>query len=153
MAIRDFAVRISGQVGYRDGTKDSFEASGVWKGHLGGQVATHNEAHSKESFAVLDLDESDNIQALLALLPGSHSYTPATPVGNKGIRNFVIEISGHAAHTDNTSGGFVVQWVDGLVDVFPSATDTNYQAILDDPEALAFLSSVYQKVVDSITIS
>jgi hypothetical protein len=147
MAVRDFTVRISGQVAYTDGTKDSFEGSGVWRGHLGGQVATHNAAHSLASFQKLEASLPARITDVLALLPGTNTFNPEAPATAKDVASFYMEISGHVAHDDNTSGGFVVQWVDGTVDVFPSATDTHYAAILADTTARAFLDSVYEKVV------
>lgn len=155
MPVSDFTVKLSGNVAYDDNTSQSFESSATWRGHLGNAIATHNATESVEAYGRLYNNQSASVNMTLALLPGTNTTTPATPTLPKNVSSFVLELSGNVAYDDNTEGAFVVQWVNGAVDVFPSATDTNYLEILEDASARAFLVQVLEAVVGTgnVTLS
>ena len=102
-----------------------------------------------------------SVQQVLDILapasPGSVSVTAVDPVVQKTVSSFVMEVSGLAAYDDNTKAGFVAQWVDGAVNLFPDETLQTWADIaagmgLEAPSARAFLETVFMSLAD-ITIT
>lgn len=153
MAVSDFTLKISGVVTYDDNSKESFEASGTWMGHLGGVVATHDGTESEGSYAQLYTDNAMDVDNTLALLEEGNSsdqttgIAPPPPAPDKTVTDFFMEMSGTVAYDDNTHGSFVVQWVNGEVDVLPDMFSAeNYQAVLAVPAAKTFVTTVLEGV-------
>lgn len=155
MAVKDFTLRVSGTVAYSDRSHGSFEAVGRWKGQFGGLVAQHTNADSLENFRRLYASNSTGVEQVLdALAPnptdgGVVALTPAAPSVAKTVSSFVLEVSGLVAYTDNSKASFIVQWVDGVVNVFPTETVQTWQDLTEAVGATsprAFLVTVFEAV-------
>lgn len=155
MAVSDFTVRFNGTVAYDNNSTGSFEASAIWKGNLGGVVATHSSQDSLENFRQLFNDRQTNVNNVLAVLPGSISLTTPAPSTPKTVSSFVLEISGLVAENDNIKHVFIAQWVDGVVDLFPDETDRAWALITADSNGTNFMEMVLEAVAGSehVTIS
>jgi len=145
MAITDFVLNLFGTIAYDDDSHGSFESTFRQSGEFSGVVAQHSSEDSKFHFAQLLNDRANGINALLAELPGSVilTYTSVTP--DKNVNSFVMNISGTVTYDDNTSGSFAIQWVDGIINVFPSEATRHWYAItLESPGAI--LNQIFNAV-------
>lgn len=149
MAVNDFVAKVSGTVAYTDNSHGSFEATAKWRNSLGGLVAQHNSADSKYHFSQLYADESIGLNSMLGVFPGSISLSPAATTPNKKVKSFVMEVSGRVVYDKTKVGSFIAQWVDGVVDIFPSETDATWAALTSDGSAKAFLVQVFESLVGS----
>lgn len=149
MAVRDFTVRMSGTVAYSDNTHGSFEASAMWRGNLGNVVATHASADSLEHFKQLFGSEAASVNLIFAVFPGTVTITTAAPTTQKEVTSFTMEISGLVATDTNTKHGFVAQWIDGVVNLFPAETDEAWALITDSTSGKSFLDSVLEACAGS----
>jgi hypothetical protein len=128
MAVRDFTVKVSGTVAYDDQSHGSFEATGKWVGQFGGLIAQHSNTDSLEHFRQLYANESAGITQVLDLLAPSGSprgivtLATAAPATQKVVTSFVMEISGMVALDDNSKVGYVAQWINGVVSLYPTDT-------------------------------
>lgn len=138
MAVRNFTIKVSGTVAYDDQSHGSFEATAIWKGHLGTLVAQHNGADSLEHFRRLYSDKTMGVNEVLDVLApagsphGEVTLTPAAPAEAKTVTSFVMELSGLLASDDNSKAGFVAQWVNGTVNLYPDETAETW-GLLSDP--------------------
>jgi len=144
MALSDFTVRVSGTVAYDDDSHGSFESSAIFRGNLGGVVASHNSVDSLDHFQQLYNNMSVNVDSMFALLPGTVTLTPATPTSPKTVSSFVMEISGLITEDDDTKQSFVAQWVNGTVDLFPSETDSAWTLLVGTSAANSFLTQILE---------
>ena len=141
MAVRNFTIKVSGTVAYDDQSHGSFEATAIWKGHLGTLVAQHSSAYSLEHFRRLYSDKSMGVDVVLAVLAPSGSphgevtLTPVAPLEAKVVTSFVMELSGILASDDNSKASFVAQWVNGVVNLYPGETSETWN-LLSDPADL-----------------
>lgn len=161
MAVRDFTVKVSGTVAYEDQSHGSFEATGRWTGQFSGVVAQHSSADSLEHFRQLYSDQSAGIMQVLDLLatataPGAITLTPAAPTTSKTVTSFVLEVSGMVALDDNSKVGYIAQWVNGVVSLYPAETESTWAelaAVVAGSQPVDFLTTVFEAVADSATIS
>lgn len=155
MAVSDFTVRFNGTVAYDDNSTGSFEASAIWKGNLGGVVATHSSQDSLENFRQLFNDKQTSVNNALSVLPGTISLTTPAPSTPKTVSSFVLEISGLVAEDDNTKHVFIAQWVDGVVDLFPDETDRAWELITANANGTSFMQTILEAVAGSghVTVS
>lgn len=144
--ISDFTIKISGTVAYTDDTSQSFESSSRWSN---GVVSTPDSSQSLEAYQRLYDTQSAFVTSFLNLLPGINLTNASTPTVAKNVDDFVMEVSGTVSYDDNTSGSFVIQWVNGTADIFPTETDEHYRAIIDNPDTLSFLTSTLASTTGS----
>jgi hypothetical protein len=146
MPISDFTVKVSGTVAYANNSHGSFEATATQNGNLGGIVATHSSADSQLHFRELYQDSSAGVDAMLAVLPGTITLTPAAGTAARQVSSFVMEISGVVAFSDRRVRSFVAQWVDGVIDLFPAETDATWTELT----AGGVVRSFIQQVLDAV---
>ena len=146
MAVKDFTVRVSGTVAYEDNSHGSFEASAIQKGNLGGVVAQHSNPDSLTHFRELYQDTAMGVDAMLAIFPGTITLTPLAGTAARQVSSFVMEISGIVAFDDGRVRSFVVQWVNGVVDLFPDETDATWAELTEGGVARSFLEQVFDAV-------
>jgi hypothetical protein len=163
MAVNDFTVRVSGTVAYSDQSHGSFEAVGKWRGQFGGLVAQHSSTDSLEHFRQLYASNSMGVQQVLDILAesgaprGVVTLTPNAPTNPKTVTSFVMEVSGLAAFDDNSKAGYIAQWVDGAVNLFPAETADTWNELAtvvgagDQP--VDFLTTVFEAVADNASIT
>jgi hypothetical protein len=151
MAVRNFTVKFSGTVAYTDNSHGSFESTAIWRGELGGVVASHNTADSQYNLSQLYADQPVNVQAMLdALVSGpttAITLSPPTTTPDKTVESFVAELSGGVSYDDGSSNGlFISQWVSGVVNLFPLDSPVHWAAIVADPVASAFLVTALEEL-------
>jgi hypothetical protein len=162
MAVKDFTVKVSGTVAYDDQSHGSFEATGRWVGQFGGLIAQHSSEASLENFRQLYAGESAGITQVLELLasatgPGYVTLTPAAPASPKTVTSFVMEVSGLVAFTDNSKAGYIAQWVNGVVSLYPAETESTWEELAtvvgggDQP--VDFLTAVFEAVAETASIN
>jgi hypothetical protein len=159
MAVKDFTVKVSGTVAYSDQSHGSFEATGKWVGQFGGLVAQHNNAASLEHFRQLFNTNSANITQVLDLLADSGAprgvvtLTTAAPAVPKTVTSFVMEISGVVALDDNSKVGYIAQWVNGVVSLYPAETASTWTelaaAVTSGSSPRDFLVMVFSAFADT----
>jgi len=112
---------------------------------FGGLVAQHNTADSQFHFNQLLADKSAEVSQMLAFLPGSFSISPPVSTPDRTVSSFVMEISGSVTYDDNSKGLFLVQWVNGALNLFPSATSEHWAAISVPGSAMvSFLDMAFE---------
>lgn len=161
MAVSDFTVKVSGTVAYEDQSHGSFEATGRWAGQFSGLVAQHSSTDSLENFRQLYSDNSAGvIQVLDLLAPGTSAgdvtLAPVAPTTNKVVTSFVLEVSGVVALDDGSKVGYIAQWVNGVVSLFPNETESTWAelaAMVSGDQPVDFLTTVFEAVADSATIT
>lgn len=146
MAVSNFTVKMSGTVAYTDNSHGSFESSASWQGHIGGVVATHSSADSEANFSQLVADKSAELTSMFNVLGGTVTLSPPAATPDKTVSSFVMEVSGEVSYDDGTpTGVFLAQWVNGVVDVFPSDSATHWAAISGaGTTAASFLDQVFE---------
>jgi len=150
MAVSNFTVRMSGTVAYTDNSHGSFEASAIWRGELGGVVATHSSSDSQANFGQLAADRGGQLASMLAVLPGTITLTPPATLPDKTVSSFVMEISGVVSYDDRTPNGlFLAQFVNGVVDLFPAESAEHWAAVAGTGGANAMLTQVFDALAGS----
>ena len=163
MAVRDFTVKVSGTVAYDDQSHGSFEATGKWVNQFGNLIAQHSSEASLEHFRQLYASNSAGVNQVLDVLapPGSPrgevTLTPNAPVNPKVVTSFVMEVSGLVAFDDNSKAGYIAQWVNGVVNLYPTETESTWNELATvtgaGPHAVDFLTSVFEAFADSASIT
>ena len=102
-AVTDFIYRISGLVTFTDNSTQVFEVT-----HQNGITSQVDSSGSLEAFKQLYADESSLVNALKALLPGTHTLTPAAPSTALTVSDFHMLVTGRASYADNTWDDFEV---------------------------------------------
>lgn len=163
MAVKDFTIKVSGTVAYSDQSHGSFEATGKWVGQFGGLIAQHSSEDSLEHFRQLYADKSAGVTLVLEQLApsgASHgvvSLMPIVPTNAKTVTSFVMEISGLVAFTDNSKAGYIAQWVNGTVNLYPAETESTWselsQVVGSGSEPKDFLVAVFEAIADAAAIS
>ena len=155
MAVSNFTIKISGTVAYADNSHGSFESTSNWMGSLG-VISQHNTADSQFHFNQLIADKSDDVNSMLAALPGSVGLSPGVSLPDKTVESFIMEISGVVSYDDNTQGLFLVQWVAGVVNVFPDENNEHWAALAaPGSDTASFLDQVFESLAgeDGATIN
>lgn len=134
----DLSYKASGLVSYSDGSYAPFEAV-----YYNGTVYGSFDSVSLETFGQLYTDDSTNVDAVLALLSGTHAVTVAAPTTAKTVTDFTMEVSGLLARDDNTWEGFAVQYSLGSV-VDLQESGTAYAEAIADSTFLAAIDSALE---------
>lgn len=154
MAVSNFTVKFSGTVAYTDGSHGSFESTAIWQGELGGVTATHNTTASQTHLSQLYADKLTDVNAMLSALGGTISMSPSTATPDKTVDTFVAEVSGLVSYDDGTPNGlFLVQWVNGSLDLFPDDSSTHWLALVADADANAFLVTAFEVLTGASHVS
>jgi len=133
--------KIAGIVAYADGSHGPFEASIHQE-----NIADPFSAESLDNFAQLGTDMPEVVSDLLALLPGSVSFTYDTPATDKTVSDVVMNISGQIARDDNTHESFVIEYRDGALNHYPDETSEVWTDITGDSSFLAQVTDVLEAV-------
>lgn len=159
MAVRDFTVKVSGTVAYSNNSHGSFEAAAKWQNQFGNLVAQHSNTDSLEHFRQLYANESTGITQMLELLAptgsprGVVTLATAAPTTLKTVDSFVMEISGVVALDDNSKVGYIAQWVNGVVSLYPSETESTWTelaaAVTSGSSPRDFLVTVFEAFADT----
>ena len=143
MAVNDFVLRVSGTVAYSDNSNGSFESIVRLEGSGGGLIAQHNSAHSQYHFSQLYADMSTSVDEVLGVL-GILTVAPPTTTPDKTVSSFVMEVSGFVVNDDGTKGPFVVQRVNGSVDVYPDDSSANWLTLIADTNGDSYVTQAFE---------
>jgi len=150
--ITSFTFKISGVAAYTDGTSGPFEST-----YSNGIISNPFESESNINFSQLYTDEPGDVDALQDLLtlgsPGGKylNFIVTSPVQDKTISDWWMDINGIVTYDDETSGYYCVQYRNGSFnDVFGKV---NFHAILADGDASSIVIDVLQSVSTSSTVA
>jgi uncharacterized delta-60 repeat protein len=150
--ITSFTFKISGVAAYTDGTSGPFEST-----YSNGIISNPFELESNINFSQLYTDEPGDVDALQDLLtlgsPGGKylNFVVTSPVQDKTISDWWMDISGIVTNNDESSGAYCVQYRNGnFNDVFGKV---NFHVILADGDASGIIVNVLQSVSTASTVA
>jgi len=150
--LTSFTFKISGVAAYTDGTSGPFEST-----YSNGIISNPFELESNINFSQLYTDEPGDVDALQDLLtlgsPGGKylNFVVTSPVQDKTISDWWMDISGIVTNDDESSCAYCVQYRNGnFNDVFGKV---NFHAILADGDASGIIVNVLQSVSTASTVA
>lgn len=150
--ITSFTFKISGVAAYTDGTSGPFEST-----YSNSIISNPFELESNINFSQLYTDEPGDVDALQDLLtlgsPGGKylNFVVTSPVQDKTISDWWMDINGIVTYDDESSGAYCVQYRNGYFnDVFGKV---NFHAILADDDASGTIVNVLQSVSTASTVA
>lgn len=147
-AVTDMVFNIYGTMSFSDRSSAPIEATLAYNSNIS------NPYSNLVDFATLKRDQAAVLTAFFnTLLPKTVSLIPTATAPSKTVTNVVLLMTGLVTYDDRTWDSFVVEYVNGVTNFFPTNTTTDWADMVNSDNAL--MTSVFEKLagVGNATLS
>lgn len=138
-AVTSMVFNIYGTMSYSDRSSAPIEATLAYNNNIS------NPYSNLADFATLKRDKAAVLTAFFnTLLPKTVTLTPASSTVSKTVTDVVLLMTGTVTYDDRTSSSFVVEYLNGVTNFFPTNTTTDWADMIGFNKPL--LTSVFEKL-------
>lgn len=138
-AVTSMVFNIYGTMSYSDRSSAPIEVTLAYNNNIS------NPYSNLADFSILKRDRAAVLTAFFnTLLPKTVTLTPASSTATKTVTDVVLLMTGVVTYDDRTWDSFVVEYLNGVVNFFPTSTTTDWADMVGFNKPL--LTQVFEKL-------
>jgi len=141
-AVTSMTFKFYGNMSFNDRTSGPVEVTLAYNHKIANPFSVDNLTN----FELLKRDMASVLTAMFATFsPKTVTLTPATPVATKTVTDVALMMSGSVSYDDRTQDSFVVEYLNGVTNFFPTSTTQDWADMMAFDTAL--LTESFEQLV------